>query len=523
MRDRIYVDGEWTSPHGAVREIENPATEETTGTVRQSTAVDAMGAVDAARNAAAGWAATTPQHRSEMLTALRGSLAERGELLIDTLVAEVGTPVALARSSHLGQAMEVLESYAELLQTYPFVENVRNSRVVSESAGVVGAITPWNYPLYQMMAKVAPALAAGCTVVAKPADLTPLSAFIFADAVEAIGLPRGVFNLVPGPGAVVGEVLSTHPEVNVISFTGSTEVGKRVAASASASVKRVCLELGGKSASIVLPDANINEAVAATVANVMVNSGQTCAAWTRLLVPRGELENALAAAEAAALSLTVGNPQDEGTDMGPVISAAQRNSVLEYIRGAVSDGATVITGGLEVPDGITVGHFIRPTILAGLAPTARIVQEEVFGPVLVILPYEDVDEAIALANGTSYGLAGAVWGADTDRAFQVANRLRTGRVDINGAPWNSTAPFGGYGQSGNGRELGRWGLEEFLEIKSIQMPTGGTLKSRAVFVKHVSDENQKPAGLAAALGTMGSDLSAVGNESTDAPSGLHPR
>lgn len=472
IRDRIYVDGDWVVPHGTVREVENPATEEMTGTFVQATAADTNNAIAAARRAATGWAGTTPEHRSEMLTALHGALLDRSELLVDTLVAEVGTPISLARSSHLGQPLEVLENYAELLQTYPFVENVRNSRVVSESAGVVGAIAPWNYPLHQLMAKVAPALAAGCPVVAKPADLTPLSAFIFADAVESIGLPRGVFNLVPGPGSEVGHILSTHPEIDVISFTGSTEVGKRVSAAASGTVKRVCLELGGKSASIVLPDADINAAVAATVANVMVNSGQTCAAWTRLLVPRRELKNALAAAEAAALTIVVGNPQDENTDMGPVISASQRSSVLDYIRGAVSDGATVVTGGLDAPEGLHVGHFVRPTVLAGMESTARIVQEEVFGPVLVILPYENVDEAVALANGTSFGLGGAVWGVDVDRAFEVANRLRTGRVDINGAPWNSMAPFGGYGQSGNGREMGRWGLEEFLETKSIQLPLG---------------------------------------------------
>lgn len=470
MRDRIYVDGEWVAPHGAPREVENPATEEVTGTFLQATADDTNSAIQAARRATVGWAATTPKHRSEMLTSLHGALTERSDLLVDTLVAEVGTPIGLARSSHLGQPLEVLESYAELLQTYPFVENVRNTRVVSESAGVVGAIAPWNYPLHQLMAKVAPALAAGCTVIAKPADLTPLSAFIFADAVESIGLPRGVFNLVPGPGSEVGNVLSTHPEIDVVSFTGSTEVGKRVSAAAAGTVKRVCLELGGKSASIVLPDANIDEAVAATVANVMVNSGQTCAAWTRLLVPRKNLEQAIAVAEAAALAIVVGNPQDQITDMGPVISASQRNTVLDYIRGAISDGASVVTGGLDAPEGLNVGHFVRPTVLAGMEPTARIVQEEVFGPVLVILPYENVEEAVSLANGTPFGLGGAVWGTDVGEAFEVAKRLRTGRVDINGAPWNAIAPFGGYGQSGNGREMGRWGLEEFLEIKSIQLP-----------------------------------------------------
>lgn len=473
-RECAYIGGSWVKPRGEIRDVENPATEEVMGWVRSATATDAAEAVEAAVTARPAWGATTPAYRSHVLRELSVALRDRCDLLVDTLVGEVGTPAGLARSSHVGQALAVLDSYTDLLQTFAFDDRVDHTRVLREPAGVVGAITPWNYPLYQLIAKVAPALAAGCPVVVKPAGLTPLSAFILADAAEATGLPPGVFNLVPGPGSEVGELLCTHPDVDVVSFTGSTRVGRRVAAMAADTVKRVCLELGGKSASLVLPGADVERAVAATVANAMVNSGQTCAAWTRLLVPRSEIERSLAVAEAAASRHVVGDPRQEATDLGPVISAVQRRSVLDYIAGAVADGATVVSGGIERPDGLSVGHYVRPTVLSGVSPQSRIAQEEVFGPVLVMLPYGDVDEAVAIANATSYGLAGSVWGADDEQAFGVARRLRTGRVDVNGAAWNPRAPFGGYKQSGNGRELGSWGIEEFLETKAVQLPCAGS-------------------------------------------------
>jgi len=474
VREHAYIGGSWVLPGGDILEVENPATEEVTGWVRSATAADAALAVEAARAAGHAWGSTTPAYRMGAMRELSAALSERCELLVDTLVAEVGTPVGLARSSHVGQALTVLDSYAELLETFAFEERLENTRVLREPAGVVGAITPWNYPLYQLLTKVAPALAAGCTVVAKPAELTPLSAFIVADAAEAIGLPPGVFNLVPGLGVEVGELLSTHPGVDVVSFTGSTRVGRRVASIAADTVKRVCLELGGKSASIVLPGADLEQSVSATVANVMVNSGQTCAAWTRLLVPQAQMDETLVVAEAVANRHVVGDPRQEGTDLGPVISASQRRTVLNYIAEAVADGADLVSGGIERPDGLSVGHYVRPTVLTGVSPQSRIVQEEVFGPVLVVLPYADVEEAVALANGTPYGLAGSVWGADDEQAFAVAARLRTGRVDVNDAAWNPVAPFGGYKQSGNGRELGRWGIEEFLETKAVQLPGVGS-------------------------------------------------
>lgn len=473
VRDRIYVGGRWVEPRGVLCEVENPASEQVIGSVRNGTASDAGAAVLAAQDASTAWASTTPSYRAGTLRALTAALRSRTEPLVDTLVAEVGTPVGLARSSHLGQALAILDSYADLLGTYAFEERLGNTRVRREPAGVVGAITPWNYPLYQLVAKVAPALAAGCTVVAKPAELTPLSAFILADAAADIGMPPGVLNIVPGPGTEVGEVLCTHPGVDAVSFTGSTAVGRRVAMLAADTVKRVCLELGGKSASIVLPDADLELAVTATVGNVMVNSGQTCAAWTRLLVPRPDLDQALAIAAKVAQSHVVGDPLAPGTDLGPVISGAQRASVLAYISDAVADGATIVAGGVERPVGLERGHYVRPTVLTNVAPRSRIAQEEIFGPVLVVLPYTDIDEAVRIANGTPYGLAGSVWGPE-DQSYAVAARLRTGRVDINGADWNPLAPFGGYKRSGIGRELGRWGLDEFLEVKAVQLPgTGG--------------------------------------------------
>jgi acyl-CoA reductase-like NAD-dependent aldehyde dehydrogenase len=477
FREKVYIGGAWVSPHGKVCNVENPATEQVIGSIRTATVADAADAVAAARLANETWSVTTPEYRSAILHDLSMALRDRTDLLVDTLVAEVGTPLDLALTSHLGQALAVLDEYAKLLRTFSFEEEVAHTRVLREAAGVVGAITPWNYPLYQLMAKVAPALAAGCPVVAKPAELTPLSAFILADAFEEIGLPPGVFNLVPGPGSEIGELLSSHPDVDVVSFTGSVGVGRRVTTASAATVKRVCLELGGKSASIVLPDADIKSAVSATVSNVMVNSGQTCAAWTRLLVPRSQLELALSTAKSVANKLVVGDPRAGETDLGPVISASQRDSVLAFIEGAVADGATVIAGGTERPDGLPSGHYVRPTVLTGVSPNSRIAQEEVFGPVLVVLPYADVDEAVAIANSTSYGLGGAVWGEDTEAAFAVAKRLRTGRVDINGADWNPAAPFGGYKQSGNGREMGRWGMDEFLEVKAVQLPSAKELRA----------------------------------------------
>jgi aldehyde dehydrogenase (NAD+) len=330
--------------------------------------------------------------------------------------------------------------------------------------GVVGAITPWNYPLQQVIAKIGPALAAGCTVVLKPSEVTPLTAYLLMDACEAAGLPAGVVNLVPGTGPDAGEPLAAHPDVDMVSFTGSTRVGRLVGALAGGRIAKVSLELGGKSANVVLDDADLTAAVKVGVANAFLNSGQTCTAWTRMLVQESRYDEAVALAAGAAAKYTLGDPMDPGTRLGPLVSAAQRERVHRYVEGS---GARLVTGGLtaEVPG---TGYFVAPTVFADVGPDSALAQQEVFGPVLAILPFGDDNEAVALANNSSYGLAGAVWSADAERAESVARRMQTGAVDINGGAFNPAAPFGGYKQSGVGRELGRYGVEEFLQTKAIQ-------------------------------------------------------
>jgi aldehyde dehydrogenase (NAD+) len=363
----------------------------------------------------------------------------------------------------------VAGSYAELLGSYDFDERVGNSLVTREPVGVVGAITPWNYPLHQVVTKVAAALAAGCTVVLKPSEVAPLSAYVLAEIAQAAGLPAGVFNVVTGTGPVAGEALAAHPDVDMVSFTGSTRAGRRVSEVAAGTVKRVALELGGKSANVLLPDADLVKAVKVGLANCFVNAGQTCTAWTRMLVPAQRHDEVVSLAVSGAAGYTVGDPLAEGTRIGPLAFAGQRDRVRGYIDRGVAEGGTVAFGGSEPPDGLDRGYFVRPTVFAGVRPDATIAQEEIFGPVLSVIPYADVDEAVEIANGTPYGLAGAVWSADQDAAVAVARRLRTGQVDVNGGRFNPLAPFGGYKQSGNGRELGRYGLEEFLEVKAIQL------------------------------------------------------
>jgi acyl-CoA reductase-like NAD-dependent aldehyde dehydrogenase len=333
----------------------------------------------------------------------------------------------------------------------------------------VGAITPWNYPLHQIAAKVAPALAAGCTIVLKPSEVAPLNAFVLAEVMDEIGLPPGVFNLVSGTGSVVGEAIAGHEEVDLVSFTGSTRAGRRVAELAAATVKRVTLELGGKSATVILPDADLDRAVAAGITMCMLNSGQTCTALSRMLVPRARLAEAERIAAASLESYTPGNPFEDTTRLGPLISAAQRERVRAYIQKGIDEGAKLVTGGVDPPEGLEKGFFVRPTVFSEVRRDMAIAQEEIFGPVLSIIPYDTEDEAIEITNDSIYGLAGAVWSADADHALEVARRIRTGQVDINGGSFNPLAPFGGFKQSGHGRELGRFGLEEYLEIKSLQL------------------------------------------------------
>ncbi|WP_405765978.1 aldehyde dehydrogenase family protein [Actinacidiphila glaucinigra] len=459
--DGMYIDGDWRPAAGTgTIDVVNPADEQVFATVPAGTADDVDAAVRAARAAFRGWAATPPAERAARIAALRDVLAARSEEIAETVTAELGAPLAFSRAVHAGLPIAVAGSYAELAATHPFEERIGNSTVLHEPVGVVGAITPWNYPLHQIVAKVAPALAAGCTVVLKPAEDTPLVAQLFAEAAHEAGLPAGVFNLVTGLGPVAGQALAAHEDVDLVSFTGSTAVGRQIAATAGAAVKRVALELGGKSANVILPGADLAKAVGVGVANVMSNTGQTCSAWTRMLVHRDRYE------EAVALAVTAAAKYVPGERIGPVVNARQHERVRGYIAKGVEEGARLVAGGTEVPR--TRGYWVSPTVFADVTPEMTIAQEEIFGPVLSILAYEDEEDALRIANGTVYGLAGAVWAGDDAAAVAFARRMDTGQVDINGGRFNPLAPFGGYKQSGVGRELGPHGLAEYLQTKSLQ-------------------------------------------------------
>ncbi|MER7207774.1 MULTISPECIES: aldehyde dehydrogenase family protein [Streptosporangium] len=466
----LYLNGAWRpSASGEGFDVVNPATEETIDRVPAGSPADVEVAVAAAREALPAWSATAPAERARLLNAAAGLIRDRADRIASVIATDVGTPYGIATRVQTLLPAEVLSSYAGLAESYDFEGGrVGNSLVLREPAGVVGAITPWNYPLHQAVAKVAPALAAGCTVVLKPSEVAPLAVFALAEILDEVGLPRGVFNMLSGRGPVVGEALVTHPDVDMVSFTGSTRAGRRVAALAAETVKRVTLELGGKSASVVLPDADLETAVKATVANAFLNSGQTCSAWTRMIVHRDQYDQAVWLAAEIAKAHTVGDPFDEGTRLGPLVSAAQRERVVRYINRGEEEGARLVTGGTDNP--CERGFYVEPTVFAGVEPGMVIEQEEIFGPVLVIVPYSrGEDEAVAIANGTPYGLAGAVWAGEEKHALSVARRLRAGQVTVNGGRFNPLAPFGGYKQSGIGRELGQSGLEEFLETKAIQL------------------------------------------------------
>ncbi|MFE6665431.1 aldehyde dehydrogenase family protein [Streptomyces sp. NPDC057697] len=457
--DGMYIDGAWRPAAGQdTIAVVNPVDEQVIAHVPAGTAQDVDAAVRAARAALPGWAATAPAERAARIAALRDVLVAREDEIAGTVTAELGAPPPFAQLVHAGLPVLVAGSYAELAASYAFEEKVGNSTVYAEPVGVVGAITPWNYPLHQIVAKVAPALAAGCAVVLKPAEDTPLTAQLFAEAVDEAGVPAGVFNLVTGLGPVAGQALAEHDGVDLVSFTGSTAVGRRIGAAAGAAVKRVALELGGKSANVILPSADLARAVGVGVANVMGNSGQTCSAWTRMLVHTSQYDEAVAlAAEAAA---------KYGDRIGPLVNARQLARVRGYIEKGVAEGARLVAGGAEAPR--ERGYFVSPTVFADVTPEMTIAQEEIFGPVLSLLRYEDEDDALRIANGTVYGLAGAVWAGDEAEAVAFARRMDTGQVDINGGRFNPLAPFGGYKHSGVGRELGSHGLAEYLQTKSLQ-------------------------------------------------------
>jgi len=469
-RDTIYIDGAWVPSTGTgTIDVHASATGEVIGRIPDGTAEDVDRAVAAAKRAFPAWSQTSVEERAKHLQRLQEGLMARMGELAELIATEVGMPIRLAGAIQVGLPTMVMGSYAQLLGDFPFEERIGHSLIVREPIGVVGAITPWNYPLHQIVAKVAPALAAGCTVVLKPTEVAPLNAFVLAEIIDEAGLPAGVFNLVSGTGAVVGEAIASHPDVDMVSFTGSTRAGRRVSELAAATVKRVALELGGKSANVILDDADLERAVSAGVTNCYLNSGQTCTAWTRMLVPRPRLAEAEAIAAMKAEAYRVGDPLSEETNLGPLASAAQQERVRGYIQKGVAEGAKLVTGGTEAPEGLETGYYVRPTVFSNVSPDMTIAQEEIFGPVLSIMPYDTEEEAVAIANGTIYGLAGGVWSGDPERAQKVARQLRTGQVDINGAGFNPLAPFGGYKQSGNGRELGRFGLEEYLETKSLQL------------------------------------------------------
>ncbi|GGX49958.1 aldehyde dehydrogenase family protein [Streptomyces fructofermentans] len=457
--DGMYIDGAWRPAAGAdTIAVVNPADEQVLAHVPAGTAEDVDAAVRAARAAFPAWAATPPAERAARIGALRDVLVARADEIAATVTAELGSPLKFSQAVHVGAPVAVAGSYAELAASYAFEEKVGNSTVHLEPVGVVGAITPWNYPLHQIVAKVAPALAAGCTVVLKPAEDTPLTAQLFAEAVDEAGVPAGVFNLVTGLGPVAGQALASHAGVDLVSFTGSTAVGRRIGATAGAAVKRVALELGGKSANVILPSADLAKAVNVGVANVMSNSGQTCSAWTRMLVHETQYEEAVALAGEAAAKYA--------DRIGPVVNAKQQQRVRGYIEKGVAEGARLVAGGPVAPR--EQGYFVSPTVFADVTPEMTLAQEEIFGPVLSILRYEDEEDALRIANGTVYGLAGAVWAGDEAQAVAFARRMETGQVDINGGRFNPLAPFGGYKQSGVGRELGSHGLAEYLQTKSLQ-------------------------------------------------------
>jgi aldehyde dehydrogenase (NAD+) len=464
----FYIDGAWVKPvQPKTMDVINPATEEPIGRISLGSAADVDKAVAAARKAFETFSQTSPAERIALLERIIAGYQARLGDLAETISLEMGAPSWLASAAQAPAGLAHLMQTLEVLKSYEFVENRGTTRLLREPVGVCGFITPWNWPINQVVCKVAPALAAGCTMVLKPSEVAPLNAIIFAEILHAAGVPAGVFNLVNGDGPTVGAAIASHPGIDMVSFTGSTRAGTQVAKNAADTVKRVAQELGGKSANIILDDADLKRAVEGGVRSCFTNSGQSCNAPTRMLVPRAKHAEAVAIAKAAAESVKVGDPKAEGTTIGPVVSEAQFNKIQGLIEKGIKEGAELVTGGPKRPDALKRGYYVRPTVFANVRNDMTVAREEIFGPVLCILPYDTEEDAVRIANDTPYGLSGYVSSGDPSRAMRVAARLRTGNVHLNGAGPDFGAPFGGYKQSGNGREWGAFGFEEFLEVKAV--------------------------------------------------------
>lgn len=471
--DKFYINGQWVASQGTSSiDVFDSITEEVMATIPEGTAKDVADAARAARAAFDSWSTLPVEERAKYINRIGDALAGRMDEISSAISRETGMNKMLSQLVQVGLPINSFKTAAALAESFNFSKEIGSSVVVREPIGVVGCITPWNYPLHQIAAKVAYAMAAGCTVVLKPSEVAPIDAFMLAEIIHEVGLPAGVFNLVTGTGPVVGEAISSSEDIDMVSFTGSTRAGRRVMQVGAETIKKISLELGGKSANIICDDLDaetFGKAVMGGVGKAFLNSGQTCSALTRMLVPRARLAEAEAAAAAVADGMKVGDPFAEGTNLGPLASAAQRDRVQMYINKGIEEGATLIAGGLGAPEGLTTGFYVKPTVFSNVTNDMTIAQEEIFGPVLSILPYDSLDEAVEIANGTVYGLAGAVYSADKDKAIAIARRMKTGQVEVNGGAFNPNAPFGGYKQSGIGRELGEYGFEEFLEIKSLQL------------------------------------------------------